>query len=77
MTPKEMVAKSAQGRITKGWYDSLTDMNRKYVDDVISEMKKTGVFAPYVVADFLSDELSLSVSRDVIARKIKDLLRNA
>ncbi len=77
MTPKEMVAKSNTGRSSKNWYDSLPGLKKIYVNDVISEMKENRISAPHVVSFLLKEELDLSVSRETIARKIKELLSHA
>ncbi len=77
MTPKEMVTKACVPIGHKGWFTSLSNEDKEYVIKVVAEMKKADNFMPYIVASLLRAELDLTVSRDVIARKIKELFRDA
>jgi len=56
------------------WFDKLCSVDRTYVQDIVTEMKATVDVAPYLVAEAVRVELSLSTSKDTIARTLKELM---
>jgi hypothetical protein len=58
------------------WYDKLTVRDRRYVDNVVKELRKHPDVSPRSVAVGLIEELGIGVHVTNVANKLKDLTRN-
>jgi len=55
------------------WYTKLSPADRQYVNDVALEAAKRQDISMLALSNLLVDELSLSISAPIVAKKIKEL----
>lgn len=73
MRASELVEAAGKRR---NWFDSLNSNDRKYVRDVVKAMQNHPGAPIYAVALRLKEELKLTPTRDNVAMKLKELIRN-
>ena len=72
MPVTELIAQAVPAQRST-WYTKLSPADRQYVNDVALEAAKRQDISMLALSNLLVDELSLSISAPIVAKKIKEL----
>lgn len=76
VSAKSLVATAACSRGSASWLERLSEGDRKYVDEVIAELRAAHGAPLYTVADRLIDVLALDVKRNAVYTAFKRILND-